>query len=73
MIISQDEFRRIGGIEDDLGLSDADLKLAIKAKQLTIAYLSGRGADRWQLALTPLLHELYQLQGFVEARKRDKS
>ena len=64
---------RIGSIEDDLGLSDADLKLAIRAKKLTIAYLSGRGATKWQLALTPLLQELYQLEGFVEARKRDKS
>ena len=73
MRISEEEFERVGSIEDAMGLSDADLKLAIVAKRLTIAYLTGRGEDRWRLALTPLLHELYQLESFVESRKRDKS
>jgi hypothetical protein len=72
MRITEEEFNRIGGIEDDLGLSDADLKLAVRAKRLTIAYLEGRGSNKWQLALTPLYHELYALEGFVEARKRDR-
>jgi len=72
MRITEEEFKRAGEIEDGMGLSDADLTLAIKAKRLTIAYLEGRGI-RWQLALTPLRHELNTLEGFAEARKRDKS
>ncbi len=74
MIVSQDEFKRIGQKEEacnGLGFSDSELTLAIKAKRLVIAYLEGRGT-RWQLAATPLRIELYQLEDYVEARRRDK-
>jgi len=81
MRISEEEFKRAGELEEGIavgvlkqkfGHSNEELANIIKAKKLVLAYLEGRGA-RWQLALTPLRHELYTLEGFVEARKRDKS
>jgi len=81
MRITEEEFKRAGELEEGITVgtlgeafahSNEELKLMIKAKRLTLAYLEGRGA-RWQLALGPLRHELEQLEGFSEARKRDKS
>ncbi len=81
MRITEEEFKRAGELEEGIALgilkekfahSNDELRLMIKAKRLTIAYLEGRGA-RWQLALGPLRHELERLEGFSEARKRDRS
>ena len=81
MRITEEEFKRAGELEEGIAVgvlkekyahSNEELANIIKVKKLVQAYLQGRG-ERWRLALTPLLHELYQLEGFVEARKRDQS
>lgn len=78
MIISQDEFKRAGELEEGIAVGvlkqkrihdNEELANIIKVKKLVMAYLQGRG-ERWRLALTPLIHELYNLEGFVEARRR---
>ena len=81
MRITEAEFKRTGELEEGIavgvlkeqqGHTNEELANIIKVKKLVMAYLQGRG-ERWRLALTPLCHELYALEGFVESRKRDKS
>ena len=79
MRITEEEFKRAGRLEEgsELGVlkekfshSDQELTLIIKAKRLAIAYLEGRGYERWWLAIKQLQVELWQLEDFVIERKR---
>lgn len=81
MRITEEEFKRAGELEEGIAVgvlkekyshSNEELANIIKAKKLVLAYLEGRGA-RWHLAVVPLRHELYQLEGFVDARKRERN
>lgn len=65
--MTEQEIKLAASIIDAPSLTDAELKSAIKATRLVIAYLSERGID-WSLAVRPLRRDLESLEGFARNR-----
>jgi len=70
MSILVEEARLAGEKSVQLSCTDIELLLVISITEMVIAFLEGKG-QRWSLAISPLREELEQLNGFVDARKRN--
>lgn len=67
--MTAEQMRKGGEVTLQMSMTDEELKLAIQANALALAYLEGKGIG-WALATTPLRLEREQLEKYLEARKR---
>jgi hypothetical protein len=68
--MTPEQMRKAGEITNQLSFTDAELDQAIQGTIRALAYLRGKG-NNWSLAITPLVHELNQLEQYRENRRRD--
>jgi len=69
MKITPEQAKLAGQSTKQTSLTDEELDLILQIHRLSLAYLEGKGST-WQLAITPLRHELYTFEGFDKARKK---
>jgi len=69
MEMTEEAFMRAGKISNQVKFeNDNELKSAVKAMGLSLAFLRGKGKE-WQLAIRPLQQEFDTLSHFLSFRK----
>jgi hypothetical protein len=69
--MTESDMRQAGELADAIVYTNEELALAIKGARFALAYITGLGRG-WQLARTPLIIKLDQLESAQESRKRPK-